>query len=268
MRAGQSFQKNQASNQIDLFGSASTTPGAAGGGNAVHDIYPTAEEWSPQQQLIFEKESVGFYITGHPLDKYDSRLGRLTSGAIAALRENPVSGEVKAGGVVTAMRLRNTKKGERYASFQLEDKTGFIEVIVWPDTYRRCMETLVQDDPILVTGKMDVGEERVQLIGNNVIPLEQAAKQLPPAPKKKPNGDRLHFYVVSPDVTSEEFVRLHDALRRYPGTCPVFLHLRKQDRSETVIELPDNLRVASNPELLATVEQLFGKRVTVSSLPS
>ena len=215
---------------------------------------------------------MGFYITGHPLDKYEGRLARLTSGSIAELRERPVSGEMKAGGVVTAMRLRNTKKGERYASFQLEDKTGFIEVIVWPDTYRRCMEILVLDDPILVSGKMDVGEERAQIIANNVVPLEQASRQLPPSAalerRKKENGQRIHFYVASPDVTSEEFVRLHDTLRRYPGSCAVSLHLKQPDKSETVIELPDDLRVTSNPELLQTVEQLFGSRVTVSPLPS
>jgi len=226
-------------------------------------------EWPQSELLAHEKELLGFYITGHPLDKYEGRLARLTSGSISGLRENPVNGEVKAGGVVTAMRLRNTKKGERYASFQLEDRSGFIEVIVWPDTYRRCMEMLVLDDPILVSGKMDVGEERVQIIANGVVPLEQAAQQLPPAPaRKKDNGQRIHFYVVSPNVTSEEFVRLHAMLRRYPGTCPVFLHLRKPDQSETVIELPEDLRVASNPELLQTVEQLFGSRVTVSPLPS
>ncbi|MGH7770185.1 MAG: hypothetical protein ACREQP_22265, partial [Candidatus Binatia bacterium] len=112
--------------------------------------------------------------------------------------------------------------------------------------------------------------ERVQIIANNVVPLEQVAQQLPPGieRRKKENGERIHFYVVSPDVTSEEFVRLHDTLRRYPGTCPVFLHLRKSDQSETVIELPNDLRVASNPELLQTVAQLFGSRVTVSPLPS
>ncbi|HEY3305129.1 MAG TPA: DNA polymerase III subunit alpha [Candidatus Binatia bacterium] len=287
MRAGQSYQKNKESNQIDLFAGVQNAEvriqnseggrGAdsgfwilnSGGGRGL-ERYPEVEDWSAQQQLAFEKESVGFYITGHPLDKYEDRLARLTSGAISDLKENPVSGEVKAGGVVTAMRLRNTKKGERYASFQLEDRTGFIEVIVWPDTYRRCMEMLVQDDPILVSGKMDVGEERVQIIANNVVRLEQAAQQLPPGieRRKKENGERIHFYVVSPDVTSEEFVRLHDTLRKYPGTCPVFLHLRKPDRSETVIELPNDLRVASNPELLQTVEQLFGSRVTVSPLPS
>ncbi len=287
MRTGQSHQKSRQSNQIDLFGLlgrdvesadrppdsgfASPASGSAGNGG-YHDAYPEVEEWSAQQLLAYEKESLGFYITGHPLDKYEGRLARLTTGSIADLREKPASSEVKAGGVVTALRLRNTKKGERYASFQLEDRTGFVEVIVWPDTYRRCMETLILDDPILVSGRLEVGEERVQIIANDVAPLEQASRQLPSSAvteqRKKANGEQIHFYLRSAEVTSEELGQLHDALRRYPGACAVFLHLTKADQSETVIELPNNLRVASNPELLQMVEQLFGSRVTVSPLQS
>jgi DNA polymerase-3 subunit alpha len=275
IRAGQSYQKIKESNQIDLFGlpgGGLAAPGFAGAGNGGHhDVYPEVEEWSAQQLLVYEKESLGFYITGHPLDKYEGRLTKLTSGSVAELKEKPVSGEVKAGGVVTAMRLRNTKKGERYASFQLEDRTGFIEVIVWPDTYRRCMDILVLDDPILVSGKMDVGEERVQIIANDVMPLEEASRRLPPAAavdrRKKENVGRIHFYLQSAGFTSQELGQLHAALLKYPGSCAVVLHLTKADHSETVIE-PENLRVASNSELLQTVEQLFGNRVTVSPLLS
>ncbi|HEX9443654.1 MAG TPA: OB-fold nucleic acid binding domain-containing protein, partial [Candidatus Binatia bacterium] len=256
-----------------LFGLGTTATGFAGASNGGghHDVYPMVEEWSPQQKLIHEKESLGFYITGHPLDKYESRLSRLTSGPISDLRERPVSGEVKAGGVTTAMRLRNTKKGDRYASFQLEDKTGFIEVIVWPDTYKRVMDVLSSDDPILVSGKMDVGEERVQIIANGVIPLEQAAQKLSPSAglerRRQEASARVHFYLLGGGFTPEELGQLHETLRKYPGSSPVFLHLTQADNSEAIIE-PENLRVASGPELLQTIEQLFGSRVTVSPLPS
>jgi DNA polymerase-3 subunit alpha len=264
MRVGQAHQKNKESNQIDLFGLGG--PSGFNGVNGFHDVYPDAEEWSPQQKLTYEKESLGFYITGHPLDKYEGRLTRITSGSIAALKERPVSGEVKVGGVVTAMRLKNTKKGDRYASFQLEDKSGFIEVIVWPETYKRCNETLASDDPILVSGKMDIGEERVQIIANDVTPLEQAARLLPPL-KKTANGGRVHVYIRGASFTADELTQLHDMLRRYPGSSPVSLHLFAPDQSEAIIEA-DDLRVSSNPELIQTMERLFGDRVTVSPGPS
>jgi DNA polymerase-3 subunit alpha len=160
------------------------------------------------------------------------------------------------------MRLKNTKKGDRYASFQLEDKTGFIEVIVWPETYKRCGETLVSDDPILVAGKMDIGEERVQIIANEIIPLEEASRRLPPA-RKRDNGGRVHVYLRGAVFTPDELAQLHETLRRHPGTSPVSLHFFSPDQTEAIIEA-DDLRVSSNPELLETVEQLFGDRVSFS----
>jgi DNA polymerase-3 subunit alpha len=266
MRIGQAHQKNRESNQIDLFGLSGGSSNGFGGANGFHDAYPNAEEWTAQQKLTHEKESLGFYITGHPLDKYEGRLARLTSGSAAVLKERAAPGEVKAGGVVTAMRLKNTKKGDRYASFQLEDKTGFIEVIVWPETYKRCGETLVSDDPILVAGKIDIGEERVQIIANEIIPLEEASRRLPPA-RKKDNGGRVHVYLRGTALSSEELAQLHETLRRHPGSSPVSLHFFASDQSEQIIET-DELRIASNPELLAVVEQLFGDRVSVSPGPS
>lgn len=265
VKIGQSYQKGRQSNQIDIFDALGT--GMGNGSDKNGDHYPQAEEWSAQQLLVFEKESLGFYITGHPLDKYEGALKKWTSGDIVNIREKPASGDVKIGGVVTALRLRNTKKGERYASFQLEDRTGFIEVIVWPDIYRRCMDMLVLDDPILVQGRLEVGEERVQIIANDVTPMAQASQRSSPGssqaqPERTQNGDRIHFYVRGREVTSEELGRLHETLLKYPGPCTVFLHLSMPDQSETVIELPLHLKVARTPELLQTVESLFGNRIT------
>ena len=77
------------------------------------------------------------------------------------------------GGVVSALKLRNTKKGDRYGSFNFEDKSGFIEVIAWPDIYRKSVELLNADDPIFVKGRMEVGEDRMQIFANEIIPLAQ-----------------------------------------------------------------------------------------------
>lgn len=288
IKAGQAHQKRFQSKQIDIFGllgntqnkdpnatrqaiggkSGIETTGGGGWGGRYGDSYPDLEEWSPQQLLAFEKEALGFYITGHPLDKFDGALKKLTSGTIVSLREKPVTGEVKVGGVVTALRLRNTKKGERYASFQLEDRTGFIEVIVWPDVYRRCRETLVLDDPILVQGRLEIGEERAQLITADVKPLAQASREARKVSspkvdgKSKKNGDGVHFFFHGSRITAQELGRLRDAFAQNPGPSTVFLHLLMSHRAETVIELPARLRVASTQALLEVVERLFGDRVT------
>lgn len=268
MRAGQAYQRGRQSHQISIFDAL----GDAGVGAPAVDVYPEVEEWSAQELLGFEKESLGFYITGHPLDKYEKEMRRVCSGTVATLKEKAANGEVKVGGVVTALRLRNTKKGERYASFQLEDRTGFVEVIVWPDLYRRCMETLVVDDPIVVQGRLEVGEERVQVIANGVTPIAQASREARSKRKAEvdsragKNGLEVHLFVRGSEVTSEELRQLYDTLLAHPGPCPVYLHLLMPEEGETVIELPDHLRVASGRALWEAVEGLFGDRVTVTPL--
>jgi DNA polymerase-3 subunit alpha len=264
MKAGQAHQRDQASNQINIFGMLGAP---SKGAKKVGEAYPSVNEWSQQEALAFEKEALGFYITGHPLDKYDRVLKKISSGTIAALKEKALAGEVRIGGVVSALRLRNTKKGDRYGSFNLEDMTGFIEVITWPETYKKCADLIGADDPIYVKGKMEVGEERIQVIANEVTALADAAKN----PKNAvPNGagERIDLYVREDEVSPDELVRLRDTLLDYPGRHTVFLHLRAPANGETVIELPDQVRIAPSPELEDIVGRLIGPRVSFHSLNS
>jgi DNA polymerase-3 subunit alpha len=266
IKGGQSHQKNRQSNQIDIF-DVLPKGDKGNGGSKNGESYPEVEEWSTQQLLAFEKESLGFYITGHPLDKYEKAVKKLTSGTLADLRERGSNGQVKVGGVVTALRLRNTKKGERYASFQLEDRSGFIEVLVWPDLYRRCMDTLVLDDPILVQGKLEVGEERVQIIANEILPLAEVSLKAKKTASEK-NGNGVHFYIRGPGVTPKELSELYETLLHHPGSSTVYLHLFTPERGETIIELPTHLQVAPTTALSEAVERLFGDRITFHPLES
>ncbi len=266
IHAGQAHQKDRESNQIDIFAALEKTEGGA---EKSKKRYPTVNEWSSKQTLAFEKEALGFYVTGHPLDKYERAIDRLTSGSIARLREKPSAGEVKVAGVVTALKLRNTKKGDRYASFNLEDKTGFIEVIAWPDLYNRAVDPITQDDPIFIQGRLDIGEERVQLIANQITPMAEVMAKHRPKPQPQVEtitepveAKELHFYLRAPEVTTEELNHLHEILQGSRGGCTVFLHLANPNRSETVIELPQQLKIKPTRELLETVNRSFGSRIT------
>jgi DNA polymerase-3 subunit alpha len=265
MRAGQAHQRDQASNQIDIFAVLGTY---TKGGKLPTDIYPAATEWTAQESLVFEKEALGFYITGHPLDKFERQLKRVTSGAIATLKERAQTGDLKLGGVVSALKLRNTKKGERYASFNLEDKTGFLEVIAWPDTYKKCAELLAGDDPIFVKGRAEAGEERMQVIANDIVSLADASAKVGANGNGRSHEaveENLHLHARENEISPEELVLLRDMLLEYPGPCTVFLHLYTAGRSETIIELPSQVRVALTAELTASVEKQFGARIGINS---
>jgi len=243
---------------------------------------------------------------------------KITGGTIAELKEKAAAGDVKITGVVSALKLRNTKKGDRYGSFNLEDKSGFVEVVAWPDVYRKSVELLNADDPIFVKGRMEVGEDRMQIFANEITPLAQEVSKarmnggangktngnggastgvpamagshslgMPPGSRgstlsepSEPNGEgavapgspdglqRVHLYVRESEVSADELVQLRETLLEHQGPCVVFLHLFAAGNRETVIELPDQVRVASTPELEATVLRLFGSRVSFHSLES
>ena len=268
MRVGQAHQRDLTSNQIDIFAMLGTSIKSA---KRPGDFYPQAPEWSVQEALAFEKEALGFYISGHPLDKFERVLNKIASGAITAIKEKAQSGEVKIGGVVSALKLRNTKKGDRYGNFNLEDKTGFIEVITWPDVYKKCAALLGADDPIFVKGRLEVGEERMQVIANEVLSLTEAAgNQKNGNGKANGNGtsEKVHVYIREAEISADELARLRDTLLDYPGQATVFLHMLTSTSSETVIELPEQVRIASSLELEQTVERLFGQRVAFHALNS
>ncbi len=240
MRAGQAFQRDEESNQIDIFAMLGAP---AKGSKKPGDIYPQVDEWSTHESLAFEKEALGFYITGHPLDKYDNVIKKISSRTIAELKEKASAGDVKIGGVISSLKLKNTKKGDRYGSFNLEDKSGFVEVVAWPDVYRTAVELLNSDDPIFVKGRMEVGEDRIQVFANEITPLAQEVSKgrlnggANGNIKRNGNGDRVHLYVRESEVSSDELVQLRETLLEYPGPCTVVRHLIARGDNETVSNL-------------------------------
>src|SRR5262249_55118841 len=120
-----------------------------------------AEAWTPKQLLAFEKEALGFYISGHPLDRYRADLSRYADASavdFAEGRRGP--GEASVGGVVAAYRERPTKRGDgQMAFFQLDDQSGQLEVVVFPRPCEKVRWGLIRDEPLLCTGKVvDEGE--------------------------------------------------------------------------------------------------------------
>ncbi len=233
-------------NQMGLF--------SAGSGAVVQEPpLPDVLPWSDKEMLKAEREALGFYITAHPLDKYEADLKRFTSAVTEQLPGRDDRSKVTVGGVIQGLRLRNSKKGDRYASFTLEDKTGTVEVICWPEAYRRCQIDLGTDEPVCVSGTLEVGEERCQIIADEVVLLVAARER---------TVQEVHFALRAERVSEEALRSLRETLGEHAGNCPAFLHLLLPNRTETVIALPDTLRVAATDGMVDAVEQIFGNGVT------
>src|SRR6185295_17543403 len=171
MRWAASRADEQATTQIGLF--------AAGGRHDAPPPLPVVEPLTTEEELRAEREALGFFVTGHPLDRYATDLRRFTNATTGTLRTRgpelpPGDGQrngrpdtrprVKMGGVIHTLKLKNSKKGDRYATFVIEDKEGTVEVIAWPDTYRKHEPVIQSGAPVVVSGALELSVDRCQVI--------------------------------------------------------------------------------------------------------
>jgi DNA polymerase III subunit alpha len=174
LKEAQSLQKEVESKQLSLF-----APKKKGkkGVLGVQKRTTNRAEWSSNEKLRYEYEALGFFISGHPLEKHKNLLEKIGAVVASSFKKSVPQSRVKAAGIVTALKLKNTKKGDRYASFVLEDYTGTIETLVWPDVYKNVFQLLESTEPVLISGKADITEERSVLIAETVMLLEETAQK-------------------------------------------------------------------------------------------
>src|SRR5262245_3331644 len=232
--------------QLGLFANTN------GGNGAGHPDLPQVEEWADIDKLRNERETLGFFITGHPLDKYVGRLHGVVSLTTDMLKNRAHQERVRLAGVIHSLKLKNNKKGDRYATFTFEDKEGVVEVIVWPEAYRQHEIAIHSDQPVCLSGTLDIDEDRCQIIADEVKPLESVATD---------EVRQVHIQVPSDITTKEDLVALRSVLTQHQGQCRAFLHLLRPDYSETVIALPHALNVAPTRAMVVAIERLFGSGV-------
>jgi DNA polymerase-3 subunit alpha len=246
MEAGQKRQRDRESGQASLFGGLG--PDAAA--EAVPERVPDAPPWSEAERLAFEKESLGFFISGHPLERHRAELAQWTSATTATLPQRAAAGELTLGGLVTALRLIKTKKGDRMASFVLEDLEGSVETLVFPEAYRKAGARLADDEVVLVKARAEIQDDgRARLLASDVLPLEQAKL-----------AEARHVTIRVPlgawDRGAGE--RLRDILGAHRGDCPVTLEIVRPGSWSAALAPSAYYRVRPDAGLRSEVEALFG----------
>jgi len=261
LERGAAEQRDRRSGQTSLFGlfAPASTP-AEGSAPAVAqgEMYPEIEVWGHKQLLAFEKEALGFYVSGHPLDRYRGDLTRYATATTSDFSLGARSaGEHSIGGIVSQYREMITKKGDKMARFMLEDAAGTLEVIAFPKTFEKVRHVLVIDDPLLCTGQVkNEGTSESpewKMILDGAAPLSQLREQ-----KTSRVDIHLNADMLSHDQIDELKTILANAQR---GACQPYVRLKIAKRSETVIALPDAWSVSPTEELLTRLERLFGDRV-------
>ncbi len=249
MEMGQKQQRDRQQGQANLFAMLAA-PAAASEAEPAQRMAAVGE-WGEGERLAFEKESLGFFITGHPLERYQAELAQwvnATTGQLAAFTEKEK--EACVGGIVTALRLLKTRKGDRMATFVLEDMEGGAEVLLFPETFKKVAGRLAEDQIVLVKGRVEILDEgKCRLLATEVLPLEQAKM-----------ADARFVTIRVPLVAWDrgKGERLRDILDSHRGDCPVTLEMFRPGAYAVAVAPSTYFRVRPDAVLRAEVEALLG----------
>ncbi|MGQ0575172.1 MAG: DNA polymerase III subunit alpha [Pseudonocardia sp.] len=248
-----STKKAASMGQFDLFGSMDGTGPGDDPFAGVFDVKVPADEWDAKHRLAVEREMLGLYVSGHPLHGVEQVLAAKADTQIAAILEGEVAdgAQVTVGGILAGVNRRVNKNGEPWASAQLEDLAGGIEVLFFPRCYQVVGVDVAEDAIVLLKARVSRRDDRVSLIVNDLAVPDLAAA-VPGAP-----GTPVKVSMRTELCTPQRVSKLKDVLANHPGTSEVHLALVSAGRS-TVLRLDEGLRVAHSPSLMGDLKALLG----------
>jgi DNA polymerase-3 subunit alpha len=245
METAQGEARRRESGQFALFGQG---PASAAPSPEKKQV-PSAQAWTRRERLSNEREALGFYITGHPLDAYSGEIAlfaNVTSSRIGALKQGA---EIKIGGVISAFKEKTTKRGEKMAILSLEDLEGILEVIVFPEKYREIQDLLASEEPVFLIGRVDSDETSSKVIAEDIFLMKNVRERL---------AKSVHFQLFMERMTADDVTELRRIIKAHSGEKKGYLHLVREGDYEVVVALPDGCGVNPSLELARTLRTRFG----------
>jgi DNA polymerase-3 subunit alpha len=220
-------------------------------GNITEETTENLEEWGEEELLKYEKEALGFYISGHPLTKYAGKLKEIGAKKTPELEEAQNGEEVKIGGILRDIKKIQIKaKTEVMAYFTLEDPDGNVEVIAFPELYRTSMPLLQKDAPLLVRGAVDKTEKGIKIISSQISRLDELETK---------KGHKVEISLRYPLAESKSLQRLKSViLSNSKGEYPLYLRIFLKD-TETLIDT--GMKLSPDNEIINRIEEIIGKGV-------
>jgi DNA polymerase III subunit alpha len=240
---GQRKQREKEVGQGGLFGMMQD----AGGDNHVMDA---ADPWSEGLKLKHEKETLGFYITGHPLRKYAAEVKTYGNATTAILAEKPSGFDISIGGLVSALRTMRTKKGDLMGVVLLEDWEGIVEVLIFPETFAKVQRLLDTDAPIFVRGKLDNDESSAKILATDVFPMERVKEMM-----SRTVTIRIDTMSAPADIAE----RLQPIIDEKRGSAEVVFELEFPGRFTALVRPNPYVKISPDREFVESVERICGR---------
>ena len=257
MRVAQNAQAERERGQMSLFGDGQEMP-------TTTVTLTDAPKYDPLERLMREKEQLGFYVSGHPLEEYSDIIENYTSASTQTLVQHRIDSEVDVAGMVTDVKNITTRKGDPMAVIGLEDLEGAIEVVIFPEAYKKAGD-IVEGRVVWIRGKVSVNQnnrnrrsengdterEERQIQADRVIDIESVSEQQTSA---------LEVTISESDIGNvEKLERLQEIARANKGDLDLILRLMSPRYGEVIARCAQKYSVANEPQVIEQVEGLFGE---------
>ena len=214
--------------------------------------YPDVGEFEQSQKLAFEKEVLGIYVSGHPLQDYMASMEKQITAKTTDFEPDEESGlavvrdgrNYIVGGLISNVTVKLTKTNQNMAFVTLEDLYGTVEVILFPRDYQKYRDLLVMDTAVYVKGRASVSEENGKLVAEFVISMDQVPKE-------------IWIQVQNIGYFQEKQNMLYDVIRQHPGEREILIYSRAE---KAVKRLPSYENLSGDAEVLRELENIFGEK--------
>ncbi len=241
---GQRVQREKESGQVSLFGDGGTMSRPPG-----LEKLPDLPDWNDSERLSYEKATLGFFLTGHPLNRFENELTRFASCTSTRLEELIGAPEVAIGGLITQMKTLRTRKGDAMAILRLEDQEGAVEVVVFPDAYKKFYGILSHEAPVLIKGKPQMGDNLAKILASDIVPLDEINQR---------EASAMVLRIEIDSFLEDTLPHLREVLENHRGDCSFSFELYRARDFEVTVNPHPLLRVKPSPDLVADLEAMCG----------
>ena len=249
---GNRHQKDRDRGQSSMFGGEMFAEEGEEARSILAEL-PDAAAWSNAQQLTFEKEALGLYMSGHPIEQYKPDLAAFGARGLAELTGSVDNCAI--GGIVTGLRSVRTRRGDPMAVFMLEDESGTVETVVFPEAFGKFQSMIRADAMLVVRGRFEKDDDTCRLVASEITTVELVREKM---------TREVQIKVAMPPHTRQTLEALADILSRHRGDRRVSLQIESRDNGHTYrVKAAAQQRVRPSDRLIAEVEGLVGAGTVV-----
>jgi DNA polymerase-3 subunit alpha len=210
----------------------------------------SAVAWTESEMLAFEKELLGFYVSGHPLAKYADILRRYDLTPTSKLGELKDGDAARLGGIISKLQLKTTKQGKPMAIINLEDLDGTVEALAFSEAYTKYTANIQPDAAVYICGTVNRREEPPKIYADQVLKLDDVPRRFTKA---------VHIRIPVANANDSQLEQIRDILRQHKGACPVIICFIYPDGRLVFMETDDFFAVTPSADLIAKIESLIGE---------